>query len=73
VLSSAEDLGHELNDLNTFGPILRLYLHSKGDCLVVAEDVAAYTAVIAVRVPIIREMWEVAEHVALPLKDSGRY
>jgi hypothetical protein len=73
VLSSAEDLGRELNDLNTFGPVPRLYLHSKGDRLVAAEDVAAHAAEIAARVPVVREMWEVAEHVALPLEDSGRY
>ena len=73
MLSSAEDLGRELNDLNTFGPVPRLYLHSKADRLVAAEDVAAHAAKIEARVPVVREVWEVAEHVALPLEDSERY
>jgi hypothetical protein len=73
IVSSAEDLGRELNDLNTFGPVPRLYLHSKGDRLVAAEDVAAHAAEIGARVSVVREVWEVAEHVALPLEDSGRY
>jgi hypothetical protein len=73
VLSSAEDLGAELNDLNTFGPVPRLYLHSKADRLVAPEHVAAHAAEIAARVPVVRETWEVAGHVALPLEGSGRY
>jgi hypothetical protein len=73
VLSSAEDLGAELNYLNTFGPVPRLYLHSKADRLVAPEHVAAHAAEIAARVPVVRETWEVAGHVALPLEDSGRY
>jgi hypothetical protein len=73
VLSSAEDLGAELNDLNTFGPVPRLYLHSKADRLVAPEHVAAHAAEIGARVPVVRETWEVAGHVALPLEDSGRY
>jgi hypothetical protein len=73
MVSSAEDLRRELNDLNTFGPVARLYLHSKADRLVAAEDVAAHAAEIGARVPVVREVWDVAEHVALPLEDSGRY
>ena len=73
IVNSAEDLGRELNDPNTFGPVPRLYLHSKGDSLVAAEDVAAHAAEIGARVPVVRELWEVAGHVALPLEDSGRY
>lgn len=44
MLSSVEDLRRELNDVNTFGPAPRLYLHSKGDRLVAAEDVASHAA-----------------------------
>jgi DNA repair protein RAD57 len=73
MLSSAEDLRAELNDLNTFGRVSRLYLHSKGDRLVSAEDVASHAAEIGARVPVVRELWEVAGHVALPVEDSGRY
>lgn len=73
ILSSVEDLRRELNDLNTFGPAPRLYLHSKGDRLVAAEDVALHAAEIGRKVPVMREVWELAEHVALPLEDSKRY
>jgi len=73
VVSSAEDLRRELNDINTFGPVPRLYLHSKADRLVAAEDVAAHAAEIGARVPVVMEVWDVAEHVALPLEDSDRY
>lgn len=73
ILSSVEDLRRELNDLTTFGPAPRLYLHSKGDRLVAAEDVASHAAVIGARLPVTRELWQVAEHVALPLEDSERY
>jgi hypothetical protein len=40
---------------------------------VAAEDVAAHAAEIGARVSVVREVWEVAEHVALPLEDSVRY
>lgn len=73
IFSSVEDLRRELNDLNTFGPAPRLYLYSKGDRLVAAEDVASHAAEIGAKVPVVRELWEVAEHVALPLEDSERY
>jgi len=73
MLSSVENLRREVNNLNTFGPAPRLYLHSKGDRLVAAEDVASHAAEIGARVPVVREVWEVAEHVALPLEDSERY
>lgn len=73
MLSSVEDLRQELNDLNTFGPAPRLYLHSKGDRLVAAEDVASHAAEIGAILPVTRELWEVAEHVALPLENSKRY
>ena len=73
LLSSVEDLRRELNDFDTFGPTPRLYLHSKGDRLVAAEDVASHAAEIGARVPVVREVWEVAEHVTLPLEDSERY
>lgn len=73
LISSVEDLRRELNDTNTFGPVPRLYLHSKGDRLVAAEDVASHAAEIGMRVPVMREVWEVAEHVALPLEDAERY
>lgn len=73
LLSSVEDLRRDLNDINTFGPVPRLYLHSKGDRLVAAEDVASHAADIGMKVPVVREVWEVAEHVALPLEDAERY
>ena len=73
MLNSVEDLRRELNDLNTFGPAPRLYLHSKGDRLVAAEDVASHAAEIARRLDVTREVWEYAEHVALPLEDAERY
>lgn len=73
LLSSVVDLRRELNDINTFGPVPRLYLHSKGDRLVAGEDVASRAAETGARVPVTREVWEVAEHVALPLEDAERY
>lgn len=73
MISSVEDLRRELNDLNTFGNAPRLYLHSKGDRLVAAEDVASHAAEIGLRLSATREVWEYAEHVALPLEDSERY
>lgn len=73
LLASVEDLRRELNDLNSFGPVPRLYLHSKGDRLVAAEDVASHAAEIGILLPVTREVWEIAEHVALPLEDAGRY
>jgi hypothetical protein len=73
LLASVEDLRRELNDLNSFGPVSRLYLHSKGDRLVAAEDVASHAEEIGKSLPVWRETWEVAEHVALPLEDAGRY
>jgi hypothetical protein len=73
LLASVEDLRRELNDLKTFGPVPRLYLHSKGDRLVAAEDVASHAEEIGRILPVWRETWEVAEHVALPLEDAGRY
>lgn len=73
LLSSVEDLRRELNNLNSFGPVPRLYLHSKGDRLVAAEDVASHAAEIGKLLPVSRELWEDAEHVALPVKDSQRY
>jgi hypothetical protein len=44
LLSSVEDLRRELNNLNSFGAVPRLYLHSKGDRFVAAEDVASHAA-----------------------------
>lgn len=73
ILSSVEDLRGELNDPSTFGLAPRLYLHSKGDRLVAAEDVASHAAEMGTRVNVTREVWEYAEHVALPLEDSERY
>jgi hypothetical protein len=73
LLASVEDLRRELNDLNSFGRVPRLYLHSKGDRLVAAEDVALHAAEIGEVLSVSREVWEVAEHVALPLEDAGRY
>ena len=73
LLASVEDLRCELNDLNSFRRVPRLYLHSKGDRLVAAEDVASHAAEIGKLLPVTREVWEVAEHVALPLEDARRY
>jgi len=73
LLASVEDLRRELNDLTSFGPVPRLYLHSKGDRLVAAEDVASHADEIGKVLPVWRETWEVAEHVALPLEDAKRY
>ena len=73
LLASVEDLRRELNNLNSFGPVPRLYMHSKGDRLVAADDVASHAAEMSMSVPVWREVWEVAGHVALPLEDAGRY
>lgn len=73
LLSSVEDLRRELNDLNSFGAVPRLYVHSKGDRLVAAEHVASHAAEIATLLPLSRETRERAEHVALPLVDAHRY
>lgn len=73
LLSSVEDLRRELNDLKSFGPVPRLYLHSKGDRLVAVKNVASHAAEIEKLLPVSRELWEVAEHVALPVEDSQRY
>ncbi|KAM0703724.1 hypothetical protein Q7P35_009663 [Cladosporium inversicolor] len=73
LLASVEDLRRELNDLNSFGPVPRLYLHSRGDRLVATEYVASHAAEIGKLLPATREAWEAAEHVALPLEDAGRY
>lgn len=69
-----EDLRRELNDLSTFGDIPRLYLHSKGDKVVAAEDVAAHADEMAANgVSVSRHVWEFAEHCALPVEDSEKY
>jgi hypothetical protein len=73
LLTSVEDLRCELNDLNSFGAVPRLYLHSKGDRLVAAEDVASHAAEAGAILPVSRETWETAEHVALPREDAQRY
>jgi hypothetical protein len=73
LLSSVEDLRRELNDFNSFGAVPRLYLHSKGDRLVAAEDVASHAAEIGTVLLVSRETWDFAEHVALPLEDAQRY
>jgi hypothetical protein len=73
ILSSVEDLRRELNDQNSFGPAPRLYLYSKGDRLVAAEDVGSHAAEIGTKLNVTREVWEYAEHVALPLEDAERY
>lgn len=74
ILSSVEDLRRELNDLSTFGDIPRLYLHSKGDKVVAAEDVAAHADEMAANgVSVSRHVWEFAEHCALPVEDSEKY
>jgi hypothetical protein len=73
ILTSVEDLRRELNDLNSFGAVPRLYLHSEGDRLVAAKDVASHAAEIGTVLPVSREMWQTAEHAALPLEDAQRY
>jgi hypothetical protein len=40
---------------------------------VATEDVASHAAEIGKLLPVRREVREVAEHVALPLEDAGRY
>lgn len=73
LLSSVDDLRRELNEPETFGPCPRLYLHSKGDTVVLTQDVASHAAEIGKVVPVWREVWEVAEHCALPVEDAARY
>ena len=38
-----------------------------------AEDVSSHVAEIGKVLPVSREVWEIAEHVALPLEDAGHY
>lgn len=38
-----------------------------------AEDVASHVAEIGKLSPVSREVWAIAEHVALPLENAGNY
>ncbi|KFY46809.1 hypothetical protein V494_00312 [Pseudogymnoascus sp. VKM F-4513 (FW-928)] len=74
VVSSVNDLRHELNDPGTFGLVPRLYLHSRGDEVVGVEDVASHAEEIMRKgVSVRREVWNLAAHCALPVEDAERY
>lgn len=74
VVSSIDDLRRELNDINTFGSVPRLYLHSAGDEVVGVEDVSSHAKEITEKgVSVRREVWSRAAHCALPVEDTERY
>ncbi|KAF2113888.1 hypothetical protein BDV96DRAFT_578470 [Lophiotrema nucula] len=74
IMSSVNDLRRELNDFATFGPVPRLYLHSRGDEVVSVEDVSSHAdEIMKWGVKVFRHVWDRAAHCALPVEDSERY
>lgn len=74
VLASFDALARDMNDVLLLGPAPRLYLYSRRDRVIAAEDVEAHAREIAAKgVAVTMEAWEDAEHCALPMKDARRY
>jgi alpha-beta hydrolase superfamily lysophospholipase len=74
IITSPKDVMRDLNDSTLFGMVPRLYLYSKLDAVVAADDIAAHAERAAkLGFEVRREVWEDAVHCSLPMVDAKRY
>jgi hypothetical protein len=74
IVTSSNDVIRDLNDSTLFGLGPRLFLFSKTDTVIAADDIAAHAKQAAeLGFDVRTEVWEDAVHCALPMADSQRY